>query len=206
MTKLFYAPGACSIGIHVLLEEIGKPYEAEAVSLMVPPSERTFAALNPKAKVPTVQRDDGTILTEFPTIAYWLAQTNPEAKLFPADTESQVKAFEAMDYIVSTVHMQGFQRLFRPGNFSKDPATHDEIKARGREIFVGGLETMDKKLEGREYVTGSFSIADAALFYVEFWAADRAGIPLPPNCAAHLARMKERPAVAKVLAREGFGS
>ncbi len=31
--KLFYAPGACSIGIHVLLEEIGKPYEAEAVNL-----------------------------------------------------------------------------------------------------------------------------------------------------------------------------
>ena len=25
--KLHYSPGACSIGIHVLLEEIGKPYE-----------------------------------------------------------------------------------------------------------------------------------------------------------------------------------
>ena len=31
--KLYYAPGACSIGIHVLLEEIGKPYQAEAVNL-----------------------------------------------------------------------------------------------------------------------------------------------------------------------------
>ena len=31
--KLFYAPGACSIGIHVLLEELGKPYEGVAVSL-----------------------------------------------------------------------------------------------------------------------------------------------------------------------------
>ena len=28
--KLYYAPGACSIGIHVLLEEIGKPYDASA--------------------------------------------------------------------------------------------------------------------------------------------------------------------------------
>ena len=28
--KLLYAPGACSIGIHVLLEEIGKPYEGVA--------------------------------------------------------------------------------------------------------------------------------------------------------------------------------
>ncbi len=31
--KLYYAPGACSIGIHVLLEEIGKPYELEPVNL-----------------------------------------------------------------------------------------------------------------------------------------------------------------------------
>jgi glutathione S-transferase len=31
--KLYYAPGACSIGIHVLLEEIGKPYQTEQVNL-----------------------------------------------------------------------------------------------------------------------------------------------------------------------------
>jgi glutathione S-transferase len=31
--KLFYAPGACSIGIHVMLEEIGAPYEAVLVNL-----------------------------------------------------------------------------------------------------------------------------------------------------------------------------
>ena len=27
--KLMYSPGACSVGIHVLLEEIGKPYEVD---------------------------------------------------------------------------------------------------------------------------------------------------------------------------------
>ena len=31
--KLYYAPGVCSIGIHVLLEEIGKPYQLELVNL-----------------------------------------------------------------------------------------------------------------------------------------------------------------------------
>ena len=31
--KLLYAPGACSIGIHVLMEELGKPYEGVAVNL-----------------------------------------------------------------------------------------------------------------------------------------------------------------------------
>jgi glutathione S-transferase len=31
--RLYYAPGACSLGIHVLLEEIGRPYELKRLNL-----------------------------------------------------------------------------------------------------------------------------------------------------------------------------
>jgi hypothetical protein len=55
-----------------------------------------------------------------------------------------------------------------------------------------------------EYVVGDFSIADAALFYVEFWA-DRSKATLPSNCAAHYARMKARPSVQKAMMDEGIG-
>ena len=48
-----------------------------------------------------------------------------------------------------------------------------------------------------------FSIADAALFYVEFWA-DKTGMELPANCRAHYERMRGRPAVRQVLAEEGY--
>ena len=48
-----------------------------------------------------------------------------------------------------------------------------------------------------------FSIADSAIFYVEFWSK-RVGIPLPANCAAHLERMLARPAVKRVLEQEGL--
>ena len=77
--KLMYSPGACSIGIHVLLEEIGKPYEAQLVNLREGAQFKPeFTAVNPKSKVPTVVRDDGSVLTEYPAIAYWLARTNPD--------------------------------------------------------------------------------------------------------------------------------
>ena len=51
--KLYYAPGACSIGIHVLLEEIGKPYESERVNLQKGEQYKPpFTEVNPKSKVP----------------------------------------------------------------------------------------------------------------------------------------------------------
>ena len=204
---LYYSPGACSIGIHVLLEEIGKPYGLHKVSLKDGEQFKPeFLGINPKAKVPTLVRDDGTVLTEYPAIATWLALTNREKELLPAEPEAMARTLEALDYIVSTVHMQGFSRIFRPGNFAPSEADHDAVKAKGREIFEKGLNVMGKALDGREYLGGRFSIADTALFYVEFWGAERVGMTLPPNCAAHYARMKARPAVRKVLQDEGFGS
>jgi glutathione S-transferase len=202
--KLYYSPGACSIGIHVLLEEIGKPYDLEAASLTAPVPERPLTHINPKSKVPTLIRDDGSVLTEFGAIATYLARLNPEAHLVPADPDAEARMIEAMDYCVGTIHMHGFSRLFRAAKYTPNEADHPTVKAAGKEMVDSGFALMDARLAGHDYIAGAFSLADAALFYVEFWAADRMKMTLPPNCAAHLARMKARPAVAAVLKQEGF--
>jgi len=205
--KLYYAPGACSIGIHILLEEIGKPYETEKLDLRAQQQfQPAFTSINPKSKVPTLVRDNGSVLTEFPAIATWLARTNPEKKLLPTNADDESRALEAMEYAVSTLHMQGFSRMFRPVNFSPSEADHEAVKARGREILEKGLNIMDKALEGKEYAVGQFSVADAALFYVEYWAKERMNLQLPPNCAAHYARMRQRPAVQRVFKDEGLAA
>lgn len=205
--KLYYSPGACSLGIHLLLEEIGKPYETAAVSLQKGEQHQAaFTSINPKSKVPTLMRDDGSVLTEFPAIAFWLARSNPDAHLVPSDVESQARMIEALDYVVSTIHMQGFSRLFRAANFTPSAADEEKVKARGREIVEKGFALIDKALAGKEYVVGQFSVADAALFYVENWAANVMKIPLPAHCAAHFTRMKARPAVARALKQEGLAA
>jgi glutathione S-transferase len=203
--ELYYAPGACSIGIHVLLDEIGKPYQLKKLNF----AEREqygpdFTKINPKSKVPTLVRDDGSVVTEFPAIATYLARANPDKRLLPGDLDGEVRALEALDYAVSTIHMQGFSRLFRPANFTPNEADHEAVKARGRELVGKGFALMDQVLGGKDYLVGNFSIADAALFYVEFWGGDRLKMELPPSCAAHLARMKARPAVQSTLKAEGF--
>ena len=81
---------------------------------------------------------------------------------------------EAMEYAVGTMHGQGFARLFRTERFAPSAADHDAVKAAGREVVEKGFAVLDKALEGKNYIAGSeFSPADAALFYVEFWAAKR---------------------------------
>ncbi|WP_149536195.1 glutathione S-transferase family protein [Siccirubricoccus phaeus] len=203
--KLYYAPGACSVGIHVLLEEIGKPYEAEAVNLREGAQFKPdFTAINPKSKVPTLVKDDGAVITEFPAIATWLASSFPEAKLLPQGADKLAKALEYVDYAVATLHMQGFSRIFRPSNYAPNEADHEAVKAKGEEIFSKGLAIFDKALEGKDYLLGEFSFADAALFYVSFWWKGRLGKELPPNVAAHYARMLARPAVQRTLQAEGL--
>ena len=52
MTKLYYSPGACSLADHIVLEWIGKPYQAVRVSR----EERkapAYLAINPAGAVPS---------------------------------------------------------------------------------------------------------------------------------------------------------
>ena len=203
--KLFYFPGACSLGIHVLLEEIGASYEAVLLDLRSGAHKAPeYVALNPKSKVPALVRDNGRVLTEWPAIAFYLANLHPQAGLLPTDVDAAADAVSAVEYIVSTMHMQAFARMYRPERFAVSEADFDSVRAQGKDMFLAGLEMMGQILQGREFLAGDrFSIADAALLFVTFWAA-RGELPLPASVAAHFARMKQRASVQTVFAREGL--
>lgn len=203
--KLFYSPNACSMAIHVLLEEIGKPYELRRVDFSKQEQHSAeYAAISPKAKVPVLQRDDGSYLTELPSIAWYLARSNPELNLLPADIEGEARALEIMDYLVATVHMRGFTRIFRPEAFSPTPEDKEKVQESGRKTVAQGFEIMVPVLGQKEYLLGAFSIADAALFFLEYWAVRRVGMTLPAALDGHFQRMLSRPAVQRALAAEGL--
>lgn len=202
--KFHMTPGSCSTGIHILLEELELPFEVYLVNLMAGDQFKPeYLAINPKATIPTLVRDDGSSITEFQAIAWWLARRYPKAKLLPDDIDGEMRVIEAMDYVVGTIHGQGYTRIFTTSSYSANEADHEAIQARGREIVEKGFAVMNEVLAGKDYVVGSFSIADAALFYVEFWA-DKIKLELPPNCLAHYRRMLQRPVVRQVLMEEGY--
>jgi len=200
--KLLHGKGSCSLGILVLIEELGIECDVQVVDLASGEQRSPeFLAMNPKGKVPALVLDDGAVVTEWPAIATYLAALKPEAGLIPGDPLAQARVYEATDYIVATVHMQGFTRIARPGNFTPNEADFDALKARGREIFDQGLAAMDAQLAGKDYLIGDISIADAALFYCEAWMVNRLGGTLPANCQAHFERMSARPGIARAVQR-----
>jgi glutathione S-transferase len=102
------------------------------------------------------------------------------------------------------VHMRGFTRIFRPEYFSPTAEDKEKVQQAGREIIRQGFGIVASVLGDQEYVLGRFSIADAVLFLLEYWAVRRDAMTLPGNLDAHLQRMLGRPAVQRALAGEGL--
>ena len=80
MAMCFYmTPGLCSTGIHILPAELELPFEVGIVNLPTGEHRKPeYRAINPKSTIPTLVRQNGSALTEFQAIAWWLARTHPK--------------------------------------------------------------------------------------------------------------------------------
>ena len=197
--KLYYSPGACSLSPHIVLHELGLPHDLVKVDLKTKQTSdgRDFRAINPKGYVPTLQLDDGTILTEGPAIVQYLADRKPELHLAPANgTLPRYQLQEWLNFISTELHKQ-FSPLFNPASSAE---VIDAQKARLAERFALIAQTLDKQ----DYLLPSgFSVADAYLYTIITWAGYVSVDLSPwPALARYKARMEARPGVAATLAAE----
>ncbi len=200
--KLYFLPGACSIGIHALLAELGHPFELVRAARPGTPEFEAYKRVNPKGKVPALIRDDGSLLTEFPVIALYLARINPDRRLIPTDAEGEIRVLEMTEYLVSTVHMQGYTRVRRPEKFAPSDSDHAAVKAFGLGVFQAGLDRAERQIDGKEWLFDKMSIADFALFYLAHWSTVNGIGALGPNCQAHHDRLWSRGEIRRAIERE----
>ncbi|WP_225433401.1 glutathione S-transferase family protein [Thauera sedimentorum] len=205
--KLYMTPGSCSTGIHILLEELEQVFEVYLVNLLAGDNRRPeYLAMNPNGTIPTLVTPDGSPLTDWQSIAWWLGKRFAKGKFLPGNEGDRELCQWVMDMAGKKIHGDGFPRIFVTDAYTRDEGRKSMIHRQGEKIVQVGFEEVPPKLEGRKYVLGEQPcIADFALFYVEFWA-DRTGIALPQPLHAHYQRMLRRPAVRQVLSEEGYGS
>jgi glutathione S-transferase len=83
--RLYYVPGSSSLSSHIVLIESGLPFEKvktdEHTKIMEGGGD--YKTVNPLGYVPSLQLDDGTLLTEAPAIVQFIADNVPAKKLAP---------------------------------------------------------------------------------------------------------------------------
>ncbi|MCD1126541.1 glutathione transferase GstA [Jinshanibacter sp. LJY008] len=199
--KLYYKPGACSLSPHIILNESGLNYSVEKVDLATKKTEHgaDFLAVNPKGQVPTLELNDGSILTEGVAIVQYLAHKVPSKHLMPgAGTLEYYHAIEWLNFVSTELH-KGFSPLF-------NPQTPDEYKTIAKDKLLKQFTYVNSVLEKQDYVLGSsFSVADAYLFTVTRWAAAvKLDLSALKSLTAYMARIAARPATAAALKAEGL--
>ena len=201
--KLYYSSGACSLADHIVLEWIGKPYEA----IRVTRDERkspAFLELNPAGAVPVLQ-DGDWVLTQNSAILNFLADTFPEAGLGGDGTpRGRAEVNRWLSFVNSDVH-PAFKPLFGTTAYLEDEAIIGKIKDVARTSLRTLFERADAQLATNDWIAGTRSIADPYLYVVTRWAkaqgVDLAGLD---NLARFSAQMEADTKVRKVLAEEGL--
>jgi glutathione S-transferase len=199
--KLYYAPGACSLSPHIVASEAGIALELEKVDLhtKVTADGRDFSKINPKGYVPTLQLDNGEILTEGPAIVQYLADQKPASRLAPAaGTLDRYRLQEMLTYINSEIH-KSYSRLFNP---AVTPAVREDTIAYLQKRYA----LIEQQLSSHKFLLGDqFTVADAYLFTVTNWGSHlKVDLSKFPKVLAFQKAVAARPAVQEALRAEGL--
>jgi len=205
MTTLFIAPGACSLASHIAVRELALPVQIEKVALRV--ADSPIHAINPLGRVPALQLDGGTVLTENSAILPFLADQVPGTSLFaPAGSAERAQIQGWLGYLAAEVHTASFRPLNRPERYSADEAAHPGIREQARAQLLKAFEHIDRHLEGRLWLVGDrFTLADIYLGVFATWLT-RLGAPFDglTNVARLQRQWLEQPAVQQALRDEGL--
>jgi len=163
--KLYYAPGACSLAPHIVLNELGVSFETEAVSLKTHKlaDGTDFYSINPKGYVPVLELDDGTRLTEIAAMLQYLGDLVPEAGLLPAaGSMERYRVLEWLTFISSELH-KGFSPLF-------NAAFPEDVRQVFRDRLARRFEYLDAYLADKTYLLGDqYTVADAYAYTILSW-------------------------------------
>src|SRR5436190_6711492 len=113
MYTLYYTPGACSLIVHIALEELGVPFELSRADV----KSADYRRVNPKGKVPALAAPEGTI-TESVAIVEWLCDRHGEGRLLgKPGTWQRARTLERIATLATEIHPL-FNRFFHEDDFS----------------------------------------------------------------------------------------
>ena len=213
MLHLHYHPGNASLAPHLLLEELGAPFELKLVDRDAGAHKRPeYLRLNPNGLIPVLVDARGgreLVLYEAAAICLHLADTHPEAALAPPlGSDARAHLYKWMTW--STNSLQAALMLyFYPERWAGSADAVQQLKAHAQAKAGALLDVLDAEFarHGGPWLLGEhFSAVDPFAFMLCRWSR---GFARParslPQLGPYLQRVLARPATARVLRREGLG-
>lgn len=203
--KLFYMKGACSQAPHIVLHELGIPFEPVPVDLRRG-AQPELLAVNPLGAVPVLVLDNGESIREVAVILQYLADLKAEAGLAPKQgTWERLRLQEMLNFIATELH-KGFSPLFGAEYMASTDEAQAEIRRYTKEGLMERFAILESKLGSRDYLMPQgYSVADAYLYVMLSWAGFFAMDLKPcPNLLGLMKRVRERPATQAALKVEGL--
>jgi glutathione S-transferase len=176
--KLYYAAGTASMGVRVLLEEIGAPYELiQTTTDRQKPRPAEQLKINPNGWVPVLLWADNAMY-ECAAITIFLCDRHTEAKLAPAiDAPERSLFLQTLVYFSSSVQT-AFQLDYHAHRFADTPADEPSAQRRGHRRLRETWQIINDQIGDNEWILGDqFSAADIYLFMLTTWLEPSRGQP-----------------------------
>lgn len=178
--------------VSIMLEELGVPYTVHPINIGEGDQHRPeFLAISPNNKIPAiVDGDTGRSVMESGAILLYLAD---KFGRFQGDDR-----WEVMEWLMWQMGgagpMLGQAHHFLKFNPGKAPYAEERYYNEALRLYG----VLDRRLEGRDYVAGSYSIADMAIWpWISRFEWQRVDMNAFANVRDWYVRIAERPAVQK---------
>ena len=215
MIQLHYYPSTASMVPHILLEELGVPYERVLVDRTQDAQKTTaYLKLNPNGLIP-VLTDGELVLYETAAIALHLCDTHPASGLAPAlGTHERAHFYKWMAWLTNTLHATLIV-YFYPWRWVDldNAAGAEQVRCQAQRKVNELVDQLDAELArhgGPWFLGEAHSLLDAYAFTLCRWtrhfSPDSPVRPARerPHLGPYLRRVLERPALRRVMANEGL--
>ena len=199
MYKLYYTPGACSMGIHVALNECNQPVTLEKVDIFAGQNRTPeYLKLNPRGQIPVLVDGDRAIREGAAILMHILDKHS--SPLLPKSGDARTEALEWLMFSNATLHPAYARVFFLKRNGTTEGALMDAAVANINQLW----QEVDARLASRPYICGEhITIADILLTVIANWSGN---VPQPVVLGANTKRLLKnviaRPAYQKALEAE----
>lgn len=199
--KLYYAPGACSLAVHIALREVGVTFDGMSVDLTnhTTVDGVNFHDISPRGYVPLLELNDGSRHTEVASLLQYVADLDPAQTLIGTpSSDRRLAVIEWLAFVSTELH-----KAFSPWLWHKETA--DTTQQSVKDKLATRFAELNELLSTQDFVAGEYSVADAYAFTIVNWTNFLA-LPLTPypHLKSYLTRVSARPRVHEALCAEGL--